>query len=83
MINDVVDDAELESRVTELASRLAAGPPGSYAAIKRTINAHAYAGFEELLELEATLQQERAESADFVEGVLSFMQKRPPRFTGS
>ncbi len=83
LINDMVDDAEFEGRVAELASRLAAGPPGSYASIKRTINEHAYAGFAELLELEATLQQQRAESSDFAEGVVSFLQKRPPRFTGS
>jgi 2-(1,2-epoxy-1,2-dihydrophenyl)acetyl-CoA isomerase len=82
LINEVVEGSELEPRVSQLAARLAAGPPGSYASIKRTINDRAYAGFEELLELEAVLQQERAESKDFVEGVLSFMQKRPPQFTG-
>jgi len=83
MINEVVDDALLNERVTELAARLAAGPPGSYASIKRTINDRAYAGFEELLELEAVLQQERAESKDFIEGVLAFMQKRPANFSGN
>jgi 2-(1,2-epoxy-1,2-dihydrophenyl)acetyl-CoA isomerase len=82
LVNEVVEGSELEPRVSQLASRLAAGPPGSYANIKRTINDRAYAGFEQLLELEAVLQQERAESTDFVEGVLSFMQKRPPKFTG-
>ena len=51
-----------------LAGRLAAGPPGSYAAIKRTINDRAYAGFAELLDLEADVQQERAESKDFARG---------------
>ncbi len=83
MINEVVDDELLHHRVTELVARLAAGPPGSYATIKRTINDRAYAGFEELLELEAVLQQERAESQDFREGVLAFMQKRQAKFTGS
>jgi 2-(1,2-epoxy-1,2-dihydrophenyl)acetyl-CoA isomerase len=83
MINEVVDDEQLGSRVTELTGKLAAGPPGSYASIKRTINDRAYAGFDQLLDLEAVLQQERASSADFMEGVMAFMQKRPANFTGS
>jgi 2-(1,2-epoxy-1,2-dihydrophenyl)acetyl-CoA isomerase len=83
MINEVVDDERLQDRVGELAARLAAGPPGSYATIKRTINDRAYAGFEQLLDLEAVLQQERAESKDFAEGVLAFMQKRSANFSGS
>ncbi|HEY2259357.1 MAG TPA: enoyl-CoA hydratase [Solirubrobacteraceae bacterium] len=83
MINEVVDGGQLESRVTEVTRKLAAGPPGSYASIKRTINERAYAGFEALLDLEAQLQQERASSADFAEGVVAFMQKRQPNFTGS
>ncbi len=82
LVNQVVDDGELESAVGALAARLAAGPPGSYAAIKRTINARAYAGFGELLDLEADVQQERASSKDFAEGVLAFLQKRPAEFTG-
>lgn len=83
LVNEVVDDEQLPARADELAARLAGGPPGSYAAIKRTINHRAYAGFDELLDLEAVLQQERADSKDFVEGVLAFMQKRPAQFTGS
>jgi 2-(1,2-epoxy-1,2-dihydrophenyl)acetyl-CoA isomerase len=82
LINRVVPDPELEEAVAELAGRLASGPPGSYANIKRTINDRVYAGFEDLLDLEAVLQQERAESGDFVEGVLAFVQKRPANFTG-
>jgi 2-(1,2-epoxy-1,2-dihydrophenyl)acetyl-CoA isomerase len=82
LINRVAPDSRLEAAITELTERLAAGPPGSYAAIKRTLNEHDYANFDELLELEAVLQQERAESSDFVEGVLAFAQKRPAKFTG-
>ncbi len=83
LINQAVDDSELEPTVTALAARLAAGPPGSYAAMKRTINERAYAGFAEVLDLEATLQQERAESQDFREGVSAFLEKRPAKFTGT
>jgi 2-(1,2-epoxy-1,2-dihydrophenyl)acetyl-CoA isomerase len=82
LVNRVVPDAELQDNVSELAARFASGPPGSYANIKRTINDGAYAQFEQLLDLEAVLQQGRAESADFMEGVLAFMQKRPAAFTG-
>jgi 2-(1,2-epoxy-1,2-dihydrophenyl)acetyl-CoA isomerase len=82
LINEAVPDAELRDRASALAQRLAAGPPGSYAAIKRTINDRAYAGFAELLELEAVEQQKRAHSKDFVEGVVAFMDKRPPEFSG-
>jgi 2-(1,2-epoxy-1,2-dihydrophenyl)acetyl-CoA isomerase len=82
LVNQVVADEELGDAVGELAARLAAGPPGSYAAIKRTLNERAYAGFAELLDLEAVLQQERVGSRDAREGALAFAQKRTPRFTG-
>jgi 2-(1,2-epoxy-1,2-dihydrophenyl)acetyl-CoA isomerase len=82
LVNRVVDDGELRTTVTGLAAKLAAGPPGSYATIKRTINERSFDGFAELLDLEAVLQQERAGSKDFLEGVMSFVQKRSPTFTG-
>ena len=83
LVNRVVADGELDASAGELAERLAAGPPGSYVSIKRTLNEQLYPNFDELLELEAVLQQQRAESSDFMEGVLSFIQKRPPKFTGN
>jgi 2-(1,2-epoxy-1,2-dihydrophenyl)acetyl-CoA isomerase len=82
LVNRVLADAELRAAAGALGAKLAAGPPGSYAAIKRTINDRLYDGFEDLLDLEAEVQQERASSSDFLEGVMSFMQKRAPQFTG-
>jgi 2-(1,2-epoxy-1,2-dihydrophenyl)acetyl-CoA isomerase len=82
IVNRVLADDELQPATDALAARLAAGPPGSYASIKRTINARAYAGFAELLDLEAELQQERTATRDFQEGVTAFAQKRPASFTG-
>jgi 2-(1,2-epoxy-1,2-dihydrophenyl)acetyl-CoA isomerase len=79
----VVADEELDAEVAALAGRLAAASPGALATIKRTLNARCYAGLDELLELEALLQQERVESADFLEGVSAFLEGRQSRFAGA
>jgi len=82
LANRVVADHELRAAAGELAARLATGPPGSHAAIKRTLNEATYPRLAEVLELEAELQQQRAESSDFIEAVTAFLQKRPPSFSG-
>jgi 2-(1,2-epoxy-1,2-dihydrophenyl)acetyl-CoA isomerase len=81
LINRVVPDGELGSAAAEFASRLAAGSSGANATIKKTLNDAAYTRLGELLELEAELQQLRAESPDFVEAVKAFAEKRRPRFS--
>lgn len=82
LINRVVPADHLESVTTALATKLASGAPASYAAMKRTLNAAAYPTLAELLDMEAVAQQQCAETADFLEGMSAFLQKRPPRFTG-
>lgn len=83
LVNRVVPDAELVDAAEQLAGQLAAGPPRSYAAIKRTLGERSDRGLAELLDLEATLQQTLIESGDFAEGVAAFLQKRKPEFTGA
>jgi len=83
LVNRVVADEQIASAAGELARGLAAGPPGAYAAIKQTLGEHSYRQLAQALDREAVLQQERAESADFTEGVMAFLQKRPARFTGA
>jgi 2-(1,2-epoxy-1,2-dihydrophenyl)acetyl-CoA isomerase len=80
IVNRVVPDDELDAAVAGVSERLKAASPGAIATIKRTINHRLFAGFEELLELEAVLQQERVESADFMEGVMAFAEGRTPHF---
>ncbi len=82
LINRVVADSELQAEAAALAARLAAGPTRSYAGAKRQLNNWLYTRMAEQLELEAQIQQEMAGSADFIEGAMAFVQKRPARFTG-
>jgi 2-(1,2-epoxy-1,2-dihydrophenyl)acetyl-CoA isomerase len=82
IVDRLVSDESFAAEVDALAERLATGPTRAYAAAKQQINARVYAGLEEQLELEASLQHEMARSADFGEGVAAFLEKRPARFAG-
>ena len=83
LINRVVADDELAAEAQELLARLAVGPTAAYANFKKLINLRAYAGLSEQLEAEADAQREQGHTADFIEGVLAFVEKRPARFQGS
>jgi 2-(1,2-epoxy-1,2-dihydrophenyl)acetyl-CoA isomerase len=82
LVNAVHPDDELAGAADALLARLAAGPTRSYAGAKRQLNAWCLPNLEAQLELEAEVQQEQAESSDFVEGVTAFLSKRAPTFTG-
>lgn len=82
LVNAVLPDHEFEELVLDTLDGLAAGPTQSYAGSKRQINAWMYANLDEQLELEASIQQEMAQSADFREGVAAFLEQRPPKFSG-
>jgi 2-(1,2-epoxy-1,2-dihydrophenyl)acetyl-CoA isomerase len=83
LVNEVVPDDALEDEAAKLLERLANGPTASYAGSKRLLNRRMHADLAGQLEAEAEAQRDQGRSADFIEGVLAFVEKRPPNFTGS
>lgn len=75
------DEQALRTGAMEIARRLADGPR-SLALMRRAFWTTWQNDYEAQLELEATLQDEAARSADFREGVAAFRDRRRARFTG-
>ncbi|MEN8406264.1 2-(1,2-epoxy-1,2-dihydrophenyl)acetyl-CoA isomerase PaaG [Acinetobacter seifertii] len=82
MIWDVVEDAELKIKVTELAERLAKQPTFGLSLIKKAIHQSSNNTFDEQVLLERDLQRIAGRSEDYREGVQAFMNKREPNFKG-
>src|SRR5712692_6959983 len=83
LVNRVVPAAELEATTRALAARIAAGPPGALGLAKALLNRSATVDLATSLGLEAYAQAQSITTDDHAEGVRAFLEKRPPKFTGT
>jgi 2-(1,2-epoxy-1,2-dihydrophenyl)acetyl-CoA isomerase len=83
LVSEVLEADTLAGRAAELAGQLADLPTRGIGMTKRLLDHAVDASLEEQLEREAQLQTAATQTADFKEGVAAFLEKRPPRFSGS
>ena len=81
LVNRVVPDEQVDAEGLKLATELAKGPR-SLGFIKAAAWAALESPLEEQLVRERSLQREAGRTDDFVEGVMSFRERRPPAFKG-
>ena len=82
LIWKVFEDDALAVEALALATSLAAGPTLSLGMTKALIQAATTDSLDNHLDLERDCQQIAGRSEDYKEGVLAFLEKRPPIFSG-
>jgi 2-(1,2-epoxy-1,2-dihydrophenyl)acetyl-CoA isomerase len=83
IVNRVVPADEIDDVVDGWARRLAGGPPIALAMTKRLLDRSFEQSFEQALDDEARTQTVNFGTADTVEAISAFLQKREPRFRGA
>ena len=82
MIWEAVEDAMFDTTVDAMANKLASMPTKALVRTRQSMqsaNTHTY---EEHLSYEGILMRELGNSADYIEGVTAFLEKRSPLFKG-
>jgi methylglutaconyl-CoA hydratase len=82
LVNEIVAPENLMARARELAALLMENSPASVRATKKLLNDHARAELD--TQIEAAVRENAAirTTADFREGITSFLEKRKPVWTG-
>lgn len=82
MIYKVFEDAGFEEESKKIVQTLAQMPTKGLAYTKHVLNQSFVSTWEEQLAIEDKYQQKAADTADYDEGINSFLEKRSPKFTG-
>jgi methylglutaconyl-CoA hydratase len=82
LVNEIVPAESLMTRARELAALLMQNSPNSMRATKKLLNDHARAEIDQ--QIEAAMRENAGvrRTADFREGISSFLEKRKPVWTG-
>lgn len=82
LINEVVPAGSLAKRARELAALLMSNSPNSLRATKKLLNDHSRAELDQQIESAIRENAGVRSTADFREGISSFLEKRQPVWTG-
>jgi 2-(1,2-epoxy-1,2-dihydrophenyl)acetyl-CoA isomerase len=82
VVNRVASAEDFEPMWTDMAKRLAAGPPIAYRYMKENINRSLTADLDTILDLESTHHRHTGTTKDHKEASQAFVEKRDPVFEG-
>ena len=82
IVNEVVPDASLQARAREVARSIADGPPIALRYMKENFNRAVFADLSACLDLEADHLVRSARTADHLNAIQAFLEKKPPKFEG-
>jgi methylglutaconyl-CoA hydratase len=81
LVNEVVEDTKLLTRVRELSRQLSANSGQSIRATKALLARIVSPDLDQALDYACELNARSRSSADCIEGVAAFLEKRPPKWT--
>jgi len=82
IVTQVVPDDDLAGAADALATQIAAGPTRAFGAVKRLMHGSLEHTLDQHLAQESEEMAQAGRSADGVEGVAAFVEKRAPQFRG-